>query len=193
MRGKLSILDQVEVASPCSESWERMTGDERVRHCAKCDLDVFNLSEMTRADAEALLRARWGVGKRLCVRLYKRADGTVITQDCPVGLARIRRRIARISAIAAGLLFAALGVDLLHARRSGAAELEASTPGSRVKQWVSNSWLAPSPTPVPQPYTQVAGGISAPPPGWNVNTPPTHPKKKTKVCIHPAPSPTATP
>ncbi|HEX8706242.1 MAG TPA: hypothetical protein VF815_45830 [Myxococcaceae bacterium] len=84
-------LQQVKIASPCYERWDNMKGDERVRHCASCKLNVFNLSQMTKAEAEQLVTSTEG---RLCVRLYKRWDGTVITADCPVGVSRARVRVA---------------------------------------------------------------------------------------------------
>lgn len=37
---------------------------------------------MTREEAHQLIAQREG---RVCVRLYRRADGTVITADCPIG------------------------------------------------------------------------------------------------------------
>jgi len=55
---------------------------ERVRHCGECKLNVYNLSEMTQTEAEGLIRKHEG---RLCVRYYQRADGTVLTRNCPVG------------------------------------------------------------------------------------------------------------
>src|SRR6185503_11287235 len=72
-----------------------MTGDARVRFCSQCDLHVYNLAELTRKEAEALVTATEG---RICGRIYRRADGTVITKDCPVGLRAIRRRVARRTA-----------------------------------------------------------------------------------------------
>ena len=84
-----SPLDTIRIAKPCTESWQEMSGDDRQRHCAKCDLNVFNISGMTREEAETLLREANG---RVCVRLFRRPDGTVITRDCPEGVARQRRR-----------------------------------------------------------------------------------------------------
>ncbi len=96
-----SLLDNVAIASPCSAKWADMDGDEQRRHCGQCSLDVYNISEMTRKDAEAFLQA--SSGKR-CLRLYRRNDGTIITKDCPIG-----RRIAdgirlRVRAVAASLI-----------------------------------------------------------------------------------------
>lgn len=77
-------------------------GDDRVRFCHECNLNVYNISGMTRKQAESLIES--AQGQRLCVRLYRREDGTVITEDCPVGLRALRRRVLRV----AGATFAAL-------------------------------------------------------------------------------------
>src|SRR3954452_3568783 len=78
-----AVLDDIRIASPCPARWEDMVGDRRSRHCQECDRSVYDLSEMTAAQALDLIRERNG---RLCVRLYRRADGRVMTADCPVGV-----------------------------------------------------------------------------------------------------------
>ena len=77
-------LDELQIASPCDQSWDEMKGDERARFCQSCSKNVYNLSGMTRAEAKTLLADTEG---RVCVRFYRRADGTVLTSDCPVGFA----------------------------------------------------------------------------------------------------------
>jgi len=72
-----------------------MTGDNRVRFCDHCRLNVYNISELSRFEAEALIASTEG---RLCARLFRRADGTVLTKDCPVGLRALRRRLAKRTA-----------------------------------------------------------------------------------------------
>jgi hypothetical protein len=94
MRGSKSPLDRVTVAAPCGVGWENMVGDERVRFCGQCSLNVYNLSGMTKSEAERLVAQAEG---RLCIRYYRRADGTILTKDCPVGLRAIRRRAARVA------------------------------------------------------------------------------------------------
>jgi hypothetical protein len=81
-----------------------MVGNERVRFCGQCSLNVYNLSAMTRSEAEQLISQAEG---RLCVRYYRRADGTVLTKNCPVGLRSLKRRLSRIAtaSIAAALSF----------------------------------------------------------------------------------------
>ena len=77
MAADRSLLDNVRVASPCSAAWDRMDGDERYRFCRECGKNVYNLSSLSRAEAEALVREKEG---RLCVRFYRRRDGTVLTR-----------------------------------------------------------------------------------------------------------------
>jgi hypothetical protein len=102
----LPVLEDVRIAAPCRARWEEMTGDDRVRFCGQCQMNVYNLSAMPRAEAEALLADREG---RMCVRFYRRADGTVLTADCPVGAKRRRRRRAAVAAaVGSGLLAAGL-------------------------------------------------------------------------------------
>ena len=73
-------LDTLRVAQPCPADWHAMTGDGRVRFCDDCGLNVYNLSALSTADALELVQETEG---RRCVRFYRRADGTVLTQDCP--------------------------------------------------------------------------------------------------------------
>jgi hypothetical protein len=97
-------INSLRVAAPCSASWENMTGDERVRFCERCSHDIYNLAEMTEAEIRALRAKATG---KLCGRIYRRADGTVMTKDCPVGLRAYRKRIARFAGAA---LTAVLGL-----------------------------------------------------------------------------------
>ncbi len=94
----VNLLARIRVATPCRADWNEMTGDERVRHCAHCDKSVFNLSEMSREQAEALIIAKNG---DLCARYYQRHDGTILLADCSVGLAQKRKtRVAAAGALA---------------------------------------------------------------------------------------------
>ena len=89
-----SPLDNVRVAAPCNADWEQMIGNERARFCGQCNLNVYNLSSMTRSEAESFIAKNEG---RLCVRYYRRADGSVITENCPVGLRAIRRKMSYLA------------------------------------------------------------------------------------------------
>jgi hypothetical protein len=92
----VAALDQITVPAPCPVSWDAMRADDQVRFCGHCRQHVYNLSEMTAAEAVQLIEAKQG---RLCVQLFRRRDGTLITADCPVGwrwrfFKYLRRRMA---------------------------------------------------------------------------------------------------
>ena len=88
---------QLRIASPCEEKWESMQGDERVRNCARCALNVYNVKEMSEPEVRALFLKTEG---RVCGRVFQRKDGTVLMRDCPTGLAKIRRKaLAALAAV----------------------------------------------------------------------------------------------
>ncbi len=89
-------LEDITIATPCLADWDKMTGDHRVRFCGDCKMNVYNLSGMSRQKAEALVQAKEG---RLCVQFLKRADGTIITKDCPVALHQKRIQRTRKNAL----------------------------------------------------------------------------------------------
>ncbi len=92
-------LGKVHVASPCTASWDAMEGDDTARFCGQCQKNVYNLSAMTKKEAADLVRNQEG---RLCVRYFKRADGTLLTADCPVGAGAKRRKAVRNLVVLAG-------------------------------------------------------------------------------------------
>lgn len=100
-------LDSIQVAKPCPVSWDSMSGDDRVRFCSDCRLNVYNLAGMTRREATELIHLQEG---RLCVRFFRRKDGTLVTRDCPVrwswtaGLARMAALFLSLSLFFGGTL-----------------------------------------------------------------------------------------
>jgi hypothetical protein len=78
-------LDVIRIEEPCSQDWDRMTGDERVRFCAGCRKHVHNLSAMTRDEAERLVCEQAG---ELCVRYEPTPAGAVRTLDYARRLSR---------------------------------------------------------------------------------------------------------
>lgn len=158
MTRKLSVLDHVRVAAPCPESWAGMTGDERVRHCARCNLNVYNLSEMSRTEAETLIATHEG---RLCIGYYQRPDGTILTRNCPVGVMMIRRRLARLlGGVAAAFAFLAGGLHALARGERGSQELRLRyfRPFDRIIAWLtpaaSGDWMSGASVALPPTHRQ---------------------------------------
>lgn len=77
----------VEIKSPCHESWDAMHGDAERRFCDVCAKHVHNLSAMTRQAATDLLQAH--KGEHLCVRYSNQEDGQIAFRDT-VPLSRLR-------------------------------------------------------------------------------------------------------
>jgi hypothetical protein len=168
-RASLPILDNIRVAAPCNASWDAMSGDDRVRHCGDCKKNVYNLSEMTREEAEALLAAREG---SLCVRYYKRSDGTIITQDCSVGLRKRRRRRLIVAAgatiVAAGAATAAFFVTRAHhddytVMMGGPMSVHQDVLPVDVKTPPHEVFMGGSGAPVPEPAAPPSPPVPAPP------------------------------
>jgi hypothetical protein len=88
------LLNKVKIAAPCSVPWESMSGDDRVRHCGQCQLNVYNLSAMSTKEAAKFLRS--ATEGRVCIQLYRRKDGTILTDNCPKGLKKARDRITAV-------------------------------------------------------------------------------------------------
>lgn len=137
MTNDTCALDDIAVAAPCRASWANMQGDEQVRFCADCRRHVYNLSGMARAEAEALVREKEG---RLCVRFYRRSDGTMLTRDCPVGIYDRRWRVI--------MSFVFGGIVLLTAALAGFGWLASrDEPGqSPLEQMLHKFFPRPTPT-----------------------------------------------
>ncbi len=157
-------LKNISVASPCSQDWNAMIGDDRKRYCGECKLNVFNLSGMSRAEAENLILNTEG---RLCVRFYRRADGSILTKDCPVGWAAIKRRISRTAAAAFALLIgllSGLGFAAFFSQTKKPKYLMGDVVGKRDYLTMGNvSIPTPTPTATPKPRDVEVGMIAIPP------------------------------
>ena len=95
------VLAAVRIASPCNARWEDMDGDDRKRFCHHCSKNVYNFSEMSASDVGSLIKNGQG---NVCARFYRRADGTMLTADCPLGLEQKKHPLKRLLAAAAACL-----------------------------------------------------------------------------------------
>jgi len=154
-QAKLPILDNIRVASPCTADWKQMTGDERARHCNKCDKQVFDLSEMTRAEAEALIIEKNG---KLCARYYRRADGTILTSDCRVGVVAARKRkiiaVASLAMISAGVAAVVQRHNRVELDGIDNVEISPAREATSGRVQANSKTEAPPPKPVPPPHVE---------------------------------------
>ena len=86
----------LRVISPCHSSWEEMQGDQQQRHCGACDKYVYDFSQMTARQIEALIAEKKG---SLCGRFTRDANGKLITlpdfSDTPDSTRRNRAPLAK--------------------------------------------------------------------------------------------------
>lgn len=141
----LPLLDTLQIASPCSARWEEMSGDDRSRLCGQCSHKVHNISGMTRPEAEAFLASTMGPEVRVCVRFYRRADGTIITADCPVGLAALRAKARRALVRGAAAIGLTSLVAWAAARESRAAPFAYTQPLASIASWLRQPTSPPAP------------------------------------------------
>ncbi|HVR84597.1 MAG TPA: hypothetical protein VMU54_09820 [Planctomycetota bacterium] len=142
---------ELRVSSPCPMSWEDLVGNDRIRYCGKCRLNVYNLADMEPPEVEALVRRTEG---RLCGRLYLRGDRTASLRDCP-GAAR-QRWLRRLIGAASVLVLAVFATIFRN--------LERPDPGS-LPPWLQKAVALIDPEPVPPrpagkpPFRVLLGGI----------------------------------
>ena len=127
------VLPDLKIASPCNARWEDMEGSDSSRFCAQCQKNVYNFASMTAEEARAVLLQKEG---RVCGRFYQRTDGTLLTEDCPIGL---HRRVRKLATAAALLLFSA--TTALAVGRSQLKQTNVQVSRARVYQtWDSLVW-----------------------------------------------------
>jgi hypothetical protein len=64
----------IQIPKPCDEPWENMSGCGAERHCARCDQSVYDLSEMSADEVEALLARP---PQKLCVSYLSDEQGLI--------------------------------------------------------------------------------------------------------------------
>jgi len=88
MSARKSKLDQLKVITPCSANWEQMNGSDQKRFCSECSKHVFDFSQMTRQQIEAVTSIHQG---NLCARITRREDGSMVMLNAPLPIYSSRR------------------------------------------------------------------------------------------------------
>jgi hypothetical protein len=159
-RRRLPLLDQVRVASPCPAKWDDMVGDERKRSCLSCDKSVFNITALTRDQAEQFLLEN--AGAEVCVRYYQRADGTIMTSDCSVGVTKKQRKKLVLAVAGAGAM--AFGAMTALMQRERHVMGATAIPIAHVDPPPTNTVEVGPPTPSADPGVWMGGAVAIPDP-----------------------------
>lgn len=84
-----TLLGRAFIETPCPTTWDKMKGSDSVRFCHLCHLNVYNIANLTDKEAEAVL-SKGKENGRVCALLYRRPDGTIVTDNCPRALRKVR-------------------------------------------------------------------------------------------------------
>ena len=110
---KKKLADAIRVETPCAEDWDKMRGDKNVRFCDHCNLNVNNISMLTRKKALKLVRESNG---RLCVRYVVNP-----VNNQPVFADKFYQIGRRAPRIAAATIAATLGLSAMTYAQGGVA------------------------------------------------------------------------
>jgi hypothetical protein len=148
---------RLPVLSPCSESWDAMTGDRTRRHCAACEREVIDLSAM---HAEAAIDALLEHPGRTCIRYASDADGEILFAPPPP------RRAGLAAAMTLAVAACAGWEDEPQTVPPG--ELGMCTPEAEFAGDCSQPAVDPPPQP---PHEHVVGGEAVVMGGYTMGTP----------------------
>ncbi|MDX2107202.1 MAG: hypothetical protein SFY67_12445 [Candidatus Melainabacteria bacterium] len=95
-------IDNLILSYHCPVDWNSMDGNERERFCKQCSKSVFNISDLSREQANEYLQQR--SNESHCVKFYLRSDGTITTDDCPRILRPARNTARFIGRVVAGFV-----------------------------------------------------------------------------------------
>jgi hypothetical protein len=138
------FLNNVTIPSPCSADWNQMIGNDQVRFCEHCNLDVHNLSSMTRHQAQRLVARANG---RLCVRYNHDPAGRPLTLPAgqKIHSQKLHRIARRVSQVAAGAFTATLSITSAVAQQSTSSQLANLNPPNATQtnaRWRIGSTIA---------------------------------------------------
>lgn len=115
---KKSFIDSVKVGDPCSEKWEEMSGNDRIRFCSHCSKSVSNLSAITRKQASRLVRSSDG---KICIRYIKNP-----VDQRPMFAEQLLQITRRSPSFTAGIMSASLALSTMAYGQSAPAPERAS-------------------------------------------------------------------
>lgn len=108
---KFEKLRKLRVAEPCSENWNEMFGNDRVRFCSHCAKSVNDISAMSPKEALRLVKRSRG---NICVRYVEHP----LTKEPVIG-GRLYQIARRAPALAAGVVGATLGLSAMTYAQGG--------------------------------------------------------------------------
>lgn len=106
----LPILQQIKIEAPCPKDWEQMEGTDARRFCDHCQMQVHNFSELHPEEIQAVMIS----GERVCARMTRRSDGSLVTKstqtvDQPMTRRGWLEKLSTVATAAMGILMIGCG------------------------------------------------------------------------------------
>jgi hypothetical protein len=160
--GTHDIINNLRIASPCPMLWDDMqrTHEEAIRFCGDCHKNVYDVSKMSAKETILLLQKAEISNASTCMQLYRRADGKVLTDDCPVGMRRIRDTWRKLRSTAATFVVFLCSQSVFAQGKAPGAESNSTQTRYRVAAPPGGA----IPPPPPPPRGVRHGGMIPPPP-----------------------------
>ncbi len=127
-----TFLKNITVPSPCKADWNAMIGNDQIRFCQHCSLDVHNLSLMSRHQAERLVANSKG---RLCIRYLRNPAGGLATIPISQKLHHIGRRTSRL---VAGVFTATISITSAVAQNAPVSRLRPLNPAGATQPFTAD-------------------------------------------------------
>lgn len=103
-------LENFEVPQPCAMNWDEMTGNEEVRHCGKCQHQIYNISEMPKRRALKVLNQP---NERVCISYLQDEQNQVITQTY---LGIFKRNLVKFVSATLAIIFSLTSIQAMQTK-----------------------------------------------------------------------------
>jgi|GEM_PF-6228148 len=101
-------LPVIQIDEPCTKDWDGMSGTDQQRFCDTCDKHVLNFSEMSAAEVNQAMSSAGDT--RVCARIQRKPDGSIVTRDSRSKLRRsLLSRVSQFAALATACVLAGCG------------------------------------------------------------------------------------
>ena len=151
---KTTFIDSIRVTDPCTENWDEMSGNDRVRFCSHCSKNVNDISKLTRKQVIQLVRESEG---RLCVRYIQHPK-----THAPVFADRLYQISRRAPLMAAGVMTASLSLAAMTYAQGGIEVLPLES--ARAASRLSDAKACETPKSDPASNDPTAEPVSSPTP-----------------------------
>src|SRR5262249_7467515 len=137
-----ALMRRLPLANNCEVPWDEMKGNDKVRHCASCASNVYDLSAMREVEARALVMLF--ASDRLCITYRTNGNDEIVSAEAARRASLLRRLSTAQAQIGASVVALALASSSGCAP-AAAINMGAASPGAANTSNTANSEQHSSP------------------------------------------------